>query len=174
MSPHSERGRPSSESDETETVNSRGVSEVDEEAIRVVVPDTVEDPEVDIPGPSGVTLREALASLDGVDPRVKIEKRAAVTKSIPKFLRGPFRNALKSALEEAAAGDDVRAARGWKLLVMLPRMLLHRQPGGGKIAKVSLVDRFRSFSQGQWRQLITASEQCDERAVTSRRLGRKE
>ena len=112
VSLHSELGRRSSESDETETIDSRANSEADEEAGRVVVDDTIEDPEVDIPGPRGVTLREAFASLDGVDPRVNFEKRAAVMKSIPKFLRGPFRNALKLALEEATTGDDVRAARG--------------------------------------------------------------
>ena len=79
------------------------------------------------------------------------------------------KNALKLALlEEATAGDGVRAARGSKLLVMLPRMLLRRPPGRGKIAKSTLVARFVSFSQGDWSQLIAASEDCDERSVASR------
>ena len=59
----------------------------------------------------------------------------------------------------------MRAARGWKLVLMLPRMLLHRRPGGGIIAKSSLVARFELFSRGQWEQLIRASEECDERSA---------
>ena len=51
VSLHSERGFRSSESDETETIDSRGTSDADEETGRVVVDDTVEDPEIDIPVP---------------------------------------------------------------------------------------------------------------------------
>ena len=49
---HSERV-PSPESDDTETVDSRGESEVDEDAIRGMVPDTVEDADVDSPQAEG-------------------------------------------------------------------------------------------------------------------------
>ena len=91
-------------------------------------------------------------------------------KSIPKFLRGPPRNALKFALEEASfVGDPARSVRGWKLLVMLPRMLLHRRPEGCVAPKAKLVERFEMFARGQWDQLIRASEDCDERAAVSRR-----
>ena len=101
---HSERV-PRTESEDTETVDSRGESESYVDASRVVILDAVEDVEVDIPGPRGVIFREALSSLDGVDPRVNFEKRASVMKSIHKFLRGPFKNTLKLALEGATAGD---------------------------------------------------------------------
>ena len=90
---------PRTESEDTETVDSRGESESFVDASRVVLPD--EDVEVDIPGPRGAIFREALSSLDRLDPRVNFEKRASVMKSIPKCLRGPFKNVLKSALEEA-------------------------------------------------------------------------
>ena len=93
------------------------------------------------------SLRATLESLDDVDPQRNFEKRASVMKSIPKFLRGPFKNSLKLALEEATAGDDVRAARGWKLLLMLPRM--YRRPGGGIIAKSSLVARVGAADKSQ-------------------------
>ena len=88
-------------------------------------------------------------------------------KSIPKFL-SPFRNALKFALEEASF-DPARSVRGWKLLVMLPRMFLHRRPGGCVVSKAKLVERFEMLARGQWEQLIRASEDCDERAAVSRR-----
>ena len=80
--------------------------------------------------PRGVSLRMALASLDEVDPHIVFRQRASVMRSVPKFLEGPFRNALKLALEEATWGnsvqDEVRQERGWKLLELLPRMLLHQ------------------------------------------------
>ena len=78
-----------------------------------------------------------------------------------KILRGRFRNALKFVLEEASFVGDV--ARGWKLLVMLPRMLLHRRPGGSVVSKAKLVERFEMFARDQWDQLIRASEDCVER-----------
>ena len=128
---------------------------MDEDAT-VELPDTVEEAENEIGGPQ---------SLNDVDPQRNCEKRASVMKSIPKYLRGPFKNALKLALVKATAGDDVL---GWKLVLMLPRMLLHRRPGGGIIAKSSLVARFELFTRGQWDQLIRANEECDERSARSR------
>ena len=76
-------------------------------------------------------------------------------KTVPRFLRGPFRNALKIAMEEVLSSNDVVGRlRGWKLFVMIPRMLLHRPPGGGVVAKEKLVGRFELFHQGHWTQLI--------------------
>ena len=58
-------------------------------------------------------------------------------KSVPHVLRGHFGNALKLALEEATwrncRDDEVRHERRWKLIMLLPRMPLHRPPGGGSI-----------------------------------------
>ena len=93
-------------------------------------------------------------------------------KSIPNFLRGYFRNALKFALEEASFdGDPARSVRGWKLLVMLPRMFLHRRPGGCVVSKAELVERFKMFVRGQWDQLIRVGEDCDERAAVTSKSG---
>ena len=79
-------------------------------------------------------------------------------KTVPKFLFGPFRNALKFAMEEATAGvpdrESVRQVRGWKLL--FPRLLLHRPPGGARIPKRKLVERFEKFSR-EWHDLIRES-----------------
>ena len=88
---------------------------------------------------------------------------------MPKFLRGPFRNALKFALEEAIAPDEVRQSRGWKFFMMLPRMLLHRPPGGGLISKSKLEAGFIMFNRGNWTELIRASAKCDDLAAVSRR-----
>ena len=119
---------------DTETVDSRGDFEVDEDA---KVLDNIEEAEVEIGGTWCANLR---TELDEVDPQRNFEKQASVMKSIPKFLRGLFKNALKLALEDATAGDDV-CCQGWKLLLMLPRMLLHRRPGEG--SNMSLLVRGR-------------------------------
>ena len=41
-------------------------------------------------------------------------------KSVPKFLKWPFKNCVKLALEESLAREEDRQVRGWKLLLMLP------------------------------------------------------
>ena len=57
-----------------------------------------------------------LVNLDEVDPRVLFRQRTSVVRCVPRFLQGPFRNALKLALEEATWGnhrqDEVRQERG--------------------------------------------------------------
>ena len=100
-----------------------------------VVLHTVEDRVVDVGLPRNVVLRMALSLLDDVDTSVVFRQRAAVMRTVAHFLRSSYRNAMKLALEEATWGnhrmDAVRQERGWKLFMLLPRMLLHRPPGGG-------------------------------------------
>ena len=57
-------------------------------------------------------------------------------KSVPRIFEGLFRNALKVALKEIIEGvGEVEQKRGWKLLLMLPRMLLHRPLGRSNVSK---------------------------------------
>ena len=132
--------------------------------------DTPIEPEVTLGLPRNVILRMALVTLDDVDPHVHFRQRASVMKTVPHFLRGSFRNALKLALEEATWGnsrdDEVRQERGWKLLMLLPRMLLHRAPGGGLISRAKLVERFEAFA-------LRASEICNEQAAIARQRQRR-
>ena len=78
---------------------------------------------------------------------------------------------MRLALEEVSesAGNVVQMERGWKLFLLLPRMLLHRHPRGGLVSKAKLSERFDKFVRGEWNQLIRASMQCDEEAAVSRR-----
>ena len=66
-------------------------------------------------------------------------------KSPPKFLHGAYRSALRIALREicegAAQHDETRQTRGWKLLVLLPRMVLFRPPRGGLIPQLLIEGR---------------------------------
>ena len=89
-------------------------------------------------------VRAALAWLVHVDLVEVFQRRASVMKSVPKFLTGAFRIALRIALHEAVLGGDegevVRQTRGWKLLLLLPRRLLSKPPRGGLIGKEKLAE----------------------------------
>ena len=74
----------------------------------------------------------------------------------------------KNRRDEERPQISERLERGWKLLLLLPRMLLHRPPGGGKIAKSKLIARFEAFNRGEWINLVAASELCDDKAASAR------
>ena len=106
-------------------------------------------------------FRAAFICLDGVDLVVMFKTRAHVMKSPPKFLRGAYKSAMRVALREWEAGtevgDDVRRCRAWKLFVLLPRMLLRKPVRGGLVPKSKMSERFASFSQGRWDDLLIQS-----------------
>ena len=131
---HGERDRPLHD---TESLSSQGFStDIDgqsevsgvEEAESEVEP----DPPFRMPGVA--TLRAAFLLLDQVNLADEMKERASVMKSVPKFLRGPYRIAMRTALEEICGGhrsqEGVRQERGWKLFFLLARMLLHRPTRG--------------------------------------------
>ena len=124
----------------------------------VDVPSEIES-EVEVPFrlPGALTLRRAFAGLDGVNLVEEFDERACLMKSVPRFLRGPYRNAMRVALGEINVDDAVRQERGWKLFLLLPRMLLHRAPRGGTIPKAKLLGRFDLFNAGVWLDLLEAS-----------------
>ena len=73
--------------------------------------------------------------------------------------------ALLEIVKGAERRDEGIQCRGWKLFLLLPRMLLFRPPRGGNIPKQRLVERFASFSRGEWEQLLIQSAGCDEAAA---------
>ena len=105
-------------------------------------------------------LRAAFACLDGVDLIVMFKTRAHVMKSPPKFLRGAYKSVMRVALREweagAEVGDEVRRRRAWKLFLLLPRML-HKPVRGGLVLLSKMSERFTSFSQGRWEDLLLQS-----------------
>ena len=135
---------------------------------------TVMDADIEVPPPRPDVLREAWLTLDEIDVGRIFNQRAAVMKSVPHCLKGPFRTALKLAFEQILETEDQhQQERGWKLMMLLPRMLLHRPPGGGLIARDKLLSRVTAFSQGQWSLLINASQSCDAKSAVSRRRSRR-
>ena len=94
-------------------------------------------------------------------------------KSVPRFLRGPCRTAMRVALEEIRKrwrrDDMTRQERGWKLFLLLPRMLLHRSPRSRLTPRAKLLDRFEMFIKGRWIDFLTASDECCRQVAASRR-----
>ena len=150
------------EEDEVRSVG--GVEDVASEA---------EEEEVTFQLPGASTRRAGFVSLEAVAMEEEFDERACVMKSVPRFLRGPYRIAMRVALEEIESADDTRRERGWKLFLLLPRLLLHRSPRGGTIPRSKLLKRFDLFNRGEWISLLEASRVCcDEAAVARRRRGR--
>ena len=126
-------------SDDIESMHGEGSVVSGEEEL---VPPTEPDPVVTVGGVNPA-IRAALIWMDEVDLEVEFCRRAAVFKSIPHFLRGPYRSAMRLAMEEANQGNNQRRERG----------------GRGKLAQ-----RFDDFFQGRWRALLVASRKCAEEA----------
>ena len=128
-------------------------------------------PVLEVHEPVRIAIREAFPYLDDLNLEFEFRRRACVMKTIPVFLKGPFRCALKTAVDEICCGidadDAVRQTRGWKLLMLLLRMLLHRPPRGELISEAKLAGRFDDFSHGRWHKLVEAGRRCAEDAATA-------
>ena len=74
-------------------------------------------------------MHGSFMSLDAVD--FEDFFRRIVMKSVPRFLRGPFRSVLRI---EALSPDVARREKGWKLLLAAPRMFLSPPPRGASSA----------------------------------------
>ena len=99
--------------------------------------------ELEVREPVRLVIWDAFQSMDDVvDLGSEFKRSACVMKTVSAFLKGPFRCALQTALDEICCGidvsDPVRQTRGLKLLTLWPRMLLHRPPRGGLISKAKL------------------------------------
>ena len=81
-------------------------------------------------------------------------------KTVPHFLRGPYRSAMRFAMGEALQDSEQRRERGWKLFLMLPRLLLYRPWRGENVHKEKLSKRFQDFSDGRWTELLAGSRKC--------------
>ena len=102
-----------------------------------------------------------------MDIRRIFSLRGAVMKTVPKFLFGPFRNALKLCV----GGADRRSPRqgsgtsGERMEVVdvISASLV------AQIPKRKLVERFEKFSRGEWNDMFLESAVCDEKAAAMSR-----
>ena len=134
---------------ESDTISIGGVSEAGEDAGEATAPE------------SPIRLRprgrqEAFASLDVV------ELKSVFSRQAPFILKGAFRSALRTALDEVIAGHDQgnesRMTRGWKLFMLLPRLLLHRPARGGMVPREKPEERVSCFQEGMWLRLLVESQ----------------
>ena len=101
----------------------------------------------------------AFASLESVNLMECFNHRPRLMQSVPWLMRGAFRSAVQEALSEIVT-------RGWKLLLLLPRMILFRPSRGGTIPRNKLEARIELFHQGSWLELLREGASCAERAHT--------
>ena len=107
--------------------------------------------------PPSPALQAGFRWLATVDLEAVFRGRAVKMKSVPVFMQGAYRSAMRVAMSEIDAGrsnvDRTRSAAGWRLFMLLPRLLLFRPSRGGLVPKSRLSQRFQAFSQEDWRTL---------------------
>ena len=75
---------------------------------------------------------------------------------------------LQEIFDGTEANNEARVVRGWKLFLLLPRMLLFRPPReGGVVPRKKLESRIRLFQEGEWFSLLRDSAACSEMALSS-------
>ena len=88
-----------------------------------------------------------------VDVEVVFKQRPSLMKSVPGFLKGAYRSAMRVALAEIDQGrseeDATRSSRGWKLFLLLPRLLLHKPSRGWFGAKEAVAALIRGVLRGR-------------------------
>ena len=89
-------------------------------------------------------------------------------KSVPRFMQGPYRIAMRVVLEELNSIEEVRVEKGWKLFLLLPRLLLFQAPRDGLIPRPKLMSRLELFNRGCWRELLEASRSFCHQATVLR------
>ena len=167
VSQHSDdrRGHDREWDSDTDTVG--GTSDV--EVTDVVAP-TVEEAPVPMDVRVWAPVR-AFTSLDAINLTHLFEHGARLMQSVPHVIRGAFRMALRVACQEILDGmeanSEVRTVRGWKLLLLLPRMMLFRPNRGGPVSRKKLESRVRQFQEGDWISLLRESVACAEAAHIS-------
>ena len=119
---------------------------------------------------------KAFASLDSVNLVDTFHHRPPLMQT-PWVLRGAFRAAiqevLQKILERSVSNDEVKATRGWKLLLLLPRMILFRPGRGGSVPRSNLEARITSSQRVLWLELFAEGSSCVERVHTQSVRGRR-
>ena len=132
--------------------------------------------------------RQAWESLDSISVQDEFQTPVPSLQAVPHFLVEPVKKALKLALRgivEPNPAAAITAERSWKLLLLIPRMLLGRPAQTGAIGKRALRQRASNFAAGHWHQLLdgvrgpepgrrrapSSAEACAERAAAQVRRG---
>ena len=141
-----------------EDIDFSSAEESDEEVLRQADESTgTVAAEVEVEEPRGPRLRAAFLFLDTVDPIRIFRQRGAVVKSAPQFVKKPFRNASKFALEEASASatserlEVVDASTSTQNVVApWPQRRFGLQVENGGAVPILLTWRMAESVGGQW------------------------
>ena len=107
--------------------------------------------------------------LDSINLVEELSHRPCILKSVRKFFAGPFRKANTCSDSRSA----IRQERGWKLFILLPRLLLFKNPRGGMLGKEKFAKRFNMFLDGAWSELLRLSRCSADDMVNSSRRRRR-
>ena len=126
-------------------------------------------PEFPIVVDRGRSQSEAFAPMSSVDLKECFTFRACLMRTVPQIMKGAFRLAIRTALEEILvghhSGSEERMTRGMEVVhVLLPRMMLFRPRRGGTISRQKLEERVRFFQEDQWQQLLDQSQASDQQS----------
>ena len=97
---------------------------------------------------------------DSVDLVAELHYNVPTLEYIPSSIRGPFLQAYTltlTRLEQAYARprpSEIEITRGWKELILLPRMVLHPVGASGNAGKVELRKRIKWLRAGQYNDLL--------------------
>ena len=112
-------------------------------------------------------MQQAFEQLDQVELDQVFGRKAIVLQAVPYFMRGPARNAYRTALQALRApqrkdpnGPD--ATRAWKLFLLVSRLLLFRAPGQKQVPKEDFARRASMFQDGRWIDLLAESNASTE------------
>ena len=74
---------------------------------------------------------------------------------------------MQAIISGVEAQSEVQTERGWKIFLLLPRMLLFRPGRGGVVPRKKLEVRIRQFQEGEWLDLLNESTACATRGHLS-------
>ena len=148
---------------DTDSWADNAASEVSVDDIRV--PSVEPDMEVRDTQVNSLEIREAFIALDVVDLTNVFSLRASVLKTVPRFLRGPFRNALRVAMDEA-----VPAGTRMEVVPSVASVAPSSASSRRECAPVQVGSEI--FARGHWVDLLAESQKCAQDASTARKKRR--
>ncbi|MDE0759467.1 MAG: hypothetical protein OSB45_15020, partial [Pseudomonadales bacterium] len=81
-----------------------------------------------------------------------LDVRVRTFKKVPGCIRGHFTRILTQSLVAVASArgnDETAEVRAWKLLFLLPRLILHTSRRGGEAGERELKNRIELFDAGR-------------------------
>ena len=100
------------------------------------------------------------SQLGSIDLASEVRLPVATLQNVPRVLRGRMRHAWGiglrrlCAVQEAQRPSEDAQVRAWTLILLLPRMLLHRPRSERHVPWEDLCRRFERFEKGEWLGLL--------------------